>query len=172
MAQWSEEFEQHLREGCRRAEAIAERIDAGHLASELPRVRAAWVEIELPSRCPKAWARIWDAVRSAPDPARVMRWRERRRYRSLPATVTVHRGASPGGERGWSWTLDRTVAEDFAVRYSLDDDEPADARLCTARVPRTDVLALFLHGGELEIVLDPRRLGWRGVEVEQLSRRA
>ena len=169
MVAGSEAFERHVVEGCRRAGELADRIDAGHLATELRGVRSAWIETEMPSLCTDAWARVWDAVRTAPDPTRVMRWRERRRYRSLPGTVTVYRGAAPGGERGWSWTLDRGVAADFAVRYTEgDDDEPADARLCAAPVPRTDVLALFLHGGELEIVLDPGRLDWDAVEVETL----
>ncbi|MDO5683618.1 MAG: hypothetical protein Q4G46_12440 [Propionibacteriaceae bacterium] len=161
-------YARHVRAGCGEARALADRIAAGELERVLPLIRRLWVETESPSACPDAWAEIWVAVRRASDPTRVMPRADRRRLAALGQRVRVFRGAQPGTERGWSWTLERAVAEDFARRH--DDEEGASAGvLCTAEVSRDAILALFTGGGETEIVLDPAELTWSEVTVERLG---
>lgn len=94
-------YERHVRAGCELAEELAERMERAGVESPMRRIRRAWVEAELPSRWPDAWAKIWRAVAEA-DPARVMSRRERRALSALPPTVTVYRGSSGEGARGWS----------------------------------------------------------------------
>lgn len=161
----SEFFRQQVRDSCRVAVELAEQLEGGKADTVLPRVKNLWIEAELPSHCPQAWARLWAAVRRAPDPARVMSARERRTLRALADPVTVFRGARAGGERGWSWTLRRSVALEFAVRYTEPGDVASQARLCIARVHTTDVIAYFRLGGEDEVIIDPGSIDWDAVRI-------
>ncbi|MDO5535140.1 MAG: hypothetical protein Q4F65_10875, partial [Propionibacteriaceae bacterium] len=114
-------YERQVREGCERAAALAARIAAEGVDAVGRQLRRAWIETELPSRCLDTWATIWEAVRDGDARAAVMTGRERKRLDRLPERVTVYRGSTAGGERGWSWTLDRDIAEDFAQRHTEDD---------------------------------------------------
>ena len=160
-------YERHVRAGCELAEELAERMERAGVESLMRRIRRAWVEAELPSRWPDAWARIWRAVAEA-DPARVMSRRERRALSALPPTVTVYRGYSGEGARGWSWTRRRDVAEDFAVRY----DEPGkagDPSVCVAELDTSTVIALLLLGNEEEVIIDPDRIEWTRARIEPIG---
>ncbi|WP_374928976.1 hypothetical protein [Kytococcus sedentarius] len=156
-------FGQHVRASCGLAETLAARIEVEGVEALVPRIRRAWVEAELPSRCPEAWATIWRAVATA-DPARVMSRRERRALAALPPVVTAYRGFGGEGARGWSWTLERDMAEDFAVRYEEGID--AEARLCIAEVDTSAVIALLLLGDESELIIDPDEIDWERTRIE------
>lgn len=160
-------FEQHVRTECERAETLAARIGVENVAPYKRRIRRAWVEAELPSRCPDAWARIWRAV-AASSADRVMSRRERRFHAALPTVVTVYRGFSGEGARGWSWTLDRAVAADFAVRYDESDGagDSGEPRVCTVQVERDAIIACLLVGGEEEVIIDPDRIDWSSARIE------
>ncbi|GAB78153.1 hypothetical protein SAMN05421595_0674 [Austwickia chelonae] len=160
-------FEQHVRAGCELAEALAARIAVEGIEPLIPSIRHAWVEAELPSRCPDAWAAIWRAVAAA-DPACVMSRCELRRYATLPASLIAYRGFSGEGARGWSWSLQREVAEDFAVRYDQFGENSAP-RVCIAQVESTAVTACLLFGGEDELIIDPDRIDWRSARVEPVG---
>ncbi|MDO5627260.1 MAG: hypothetical protein Q4G43_02955 [Mobilicoccus sp.] len=161
-------FEQQVRESCMKAERLATQLANGD-GDALRSVRRAWIEAELPSRCMEAWQTIWEAVRTAGPTAPVMTATERRRYAAMPDPVTLFRGCSPGGEYGWSWTLDREVAIDFAHRYE-EDTAPGDAALlCTVTVPTSLVIAYLRIGGEDEVIIDPCSLSDVGLSIETLS---
>lgn len=160
MATGSEAFQQQVRDSCRRATELADLLESGNDPRVLRQVRRAWIEAELPSHCPEAWARLWTAVQRSADPSRVMSGRDSRRLRALKDPVTVYRGARAGGERGWSWTLRRAVALDFALRYSACEDGSDHARLCVARVRTVDIIAYFTWGGEDEVIIDPHNIDW------------
>ncbi len=168
LATGSEYFRKQVRDSCRKASEFADRIERGEPAKVLPLVRRLWIEAELPSYCQESWSRLWSAVRSTDDPSRVMSGKERRRLAALPDPVTAYRGARAGGERGWSWTLTRSIAVEFAVRDEQPDDEAGVARVCTAPVPKTDIIALFQLGGEDELIVDPSTLDWGAVSIEKL----
>ncbi|MDO5633710.1 MAG: hypothetical protein Q4G34_02375 [Micrococcus sp.] len=159
-------FGDHVRRGCAAARELADRVAAGEVDAAMRRIRRLWVMTEAPSACPDAWAEIWAGVRDAADPAQVMSARDRRRLAALGSPVSVFRGALAGAKRGWSWTLERDVAVDFALRYEDEPDESGGGVVCSAEVPQEAILALFTEGGETEVVLDPARLDWEAVTVE------
>lgn len=161
-------FQQHVTTTCLRAEMLADKLEASGSPADVQQVRQLWTEAELPSFCAQTWARVWSAVRNSAHAAKVMSRKERKALLILPEVITVFRGARRGGERGWSWTLDRAVAADFAVRYADPSDAPGTARLYVARVRRDDVVAYFEIGGEREVIIDPETIDWHAVGVEQL----
>lgn len=164
----SPEFVRQARDGCRMASDLSSDPQAGS-ARWLRKVRRVWVETEMPSICLEPWARIWRIVASSPaGRSKVMSWRERRFVRALPVQITVFRGGGSGGERSWSWTLDRSVAEDFARRGL--DSATYEPLLCQARIDKATVIAYFRLGGEHEVILDPGRLNWDDVDVELFHR--
>jgi hypothetical protein len=75
-------------------------------------------------------------------------------YESLPATFTVYRGCSSISPemagKGVCWSLNRDVAEWFALRGSYGDRQPV---LMTARVTKPEVLLAATT--EFEIVCQP-----------------
>lgn len=77
-------------------------------------------------------------------------------FDSLPAEVTVYRGASFRRARGMSWSTSREVAEGFA-RGHRGITVP-DAMLATLIIPKADVLMASVSRQEHEILLDPDRL--------------
>lgn len=164
----SPEFERMAREGCLMASELAAAPGAGSVRW-LRRVRRVWVETELPSICLEPWTRIWRIVATLPaGRSKVMSWRERLAVAAMPSRITVYRGGGVGGERGWSWTLDRSVAEDFARRGL--DSETYQPLLCEAHVEKESVIAYFRLGGEHEVILDPSQLDWDDVVVERFDR--
>ena len=70
----------------------------------------------------------------------------RNRYARLDQVITVYRGCTSGGERGWCWTTSDIVARNFV---------PLDGLLVTGRVDKQEIFALF-NGGtwqESEVVV-------------------
>jgi hypothetical protein len=69
----------------------------------------------------------------------------------LPDLVPVFRGIGTDGyEGGYSWTLDRGIANGFARR--LAGDSP---RVLIGTVPRDAVLAYLIERDEAEIIVRP-----------------
>ncbi|WP_116114410.1 hypothetical protein [Austwickia chelonae] len=163
-------FERQVRQGCLRAERLASQLTGGDSDTALRQVRKTWNETELPSRCAQAWQTIWDAVKAAGPTSPVMTAAERRRYTALPDPVTLFRGCGPGGEHGWSWTVDRSIAIDFALRYGDEAASDYVPLLCTATVPKSAVLAYLLIGGEDEVIIDPHVLSPATLATEPLPR--
>jgi len=85
-------------------------------------------------------------------------------YDALPETIAVWRGCEAGRERGLSWTIDRSVAEGFAIGKRCINRVPT---LVRADIPKQHVFAVFSSRNEHEITLDPRRL--RRLTKEALS---
>ena len=156
----SDFFQQQVRESCRRAATLAELLEAGDDLNALPAIRTLWIEAELPSQCPREWSRLWAAVKRSAYRSRVMSPRERRVLGRLSDPVTVYRGALVGGERGWSWTLQKPVALDFAARYCGLENGIDQARLCIAEVHTADIIAYFELGDEDEVIIDPLSIDW------------
>lgn len=82
--------------------------------------------------------------------------KERKTLDAMPNTITVYRGCARGNIRGWSWSLDRTVAAGFPFlnRYKL-----AEPLLVTGIIHKRDVLALKMERKEQEIIAP------RGVKI-------
>lgn len=96
----------------------------------------------------------WEELLGSPRPAReaMMSTEEQEHLASLPAVLTVYRGAIAGlNDEGLSWTLDRKVARFFATRWEhLDDDRAIDV----GEVDKEHVVAYFASRDESEIVVD------------------
>ena len=85
----------------------------------------------------------------------LMRPEERSILTQLPDEVIIYRGVhsnSVFGDEGMSWTLKEEYAAHFAMlgRYR--------ARIYQATIRKEDILALFLKGDGVEIVVDPKKL--------------
>lgn len=74
---------------------------------------------------------------------------ERDLFRRLPDSFPVYRGYSRFRGKGFSWTLDRRVADWFAHRRA-DLGQP---RVITGVARRDDVLALLESAGEAEVLV-------------------
>lgn len=75
---------------------------------------------------------------------------ERRAFDALPDEITVYRGCGPRNMFGYSWTLDRTIAETFPFNRKYRTEYPA---LLTAKIKKARAAALKLSGKEQEIIL-------------------
>ena len=82
-------------------------------------------------------------------------------YTSLPDTLTVYRGVSPGRvENGLSWTANKEKALWFAKRFMRTG---RDAVLLSGEVRKKDVLAYLNRRNEDELVISPK-------DVKQMTR--
>jgi hypothetical protein len=73
--------------------------------------------------------------------------RERAAYDALPETVMIYRGQEARWEPGICWSLDREVANRFAVRF-----RGRNPVVLTAKVSKCDILAVKLNRGEQEVI--------------------
>lgn len=80
---------------------------------------------------------------------------ERKIFAQLPDRFIVYRGCGLKNKKGYSWTLSRTTAIFFAMRYRAKDDT---AILLSVEVNKSDVLAYFDGRREQEIVVLPKSL--------------
>lgn len=83
------------------------------------------------------------------------------RSTDLPEYVTLYRGAAPGRRRGMSWTSSLEQAAWFAYRFDVN----ATARVYTARVHRSQVLARITERAEDEYVVDTTELDDRDITI-------
>lgn len=67
-------------------------------------------------------------------------------FDALPDTVTIYRGAAPERWRGFSWSLERSVAGFFSKRTS--------GYVFTADVPRAAILAYYDERSEAEVLVE------------------
>jgi len=115
------------------------------------------------------WDEIWEHSYRRDGTLRrchrfVMRAADRRTFGALPETVMVYRGCnSMSAAYGYSWTLDRSVAEFFAHRVSLASGEPLVA---IAAVPRWFILAYFNEREEQEIVVNRQMFDEYGLAID------
>ncbi|WP_197080912.1 hypothetical protein [Gordoniibacillus kamchatkensis] len=74
-------------------------------------------------------------------------------FHKLPEVIIAYRAHRPC-ETDWiSYTLDRNIAERFALERKVD-------HIAQYQLRKRDVLALFLRRGEQEIImLDPKKAG-------------
>lgn len=77
-------------------------------------------------------------------------------FDALPKTVTIYRGLSDmlGRRkvvRGFSWTIDRTIAEFFATRYGT-------GKLYRATIDKEGIYFLTMGRDESEVVVEPMKL--------------
>ena len=120
-----------------------------------------WISCEGFHKC------IWELHNSLPDHGPVsalMTSRERAAYDALPEMVTIYRGQEARWEPGICWSLDRGVAEYFAVRF-----RKPNSVVLTATVSKRDILAIKLDHGEQEIVTFAAAIGRVIVNKEPLD---
>ena len=75
---------------------------------------------------------------------------EQRKYDELPEIVEIYRGCYSNNKRGMSWSLVRAVAEKFP--FLLRYRQPGQPLLVRARVRKSDIVAVKLDRGEMEII--------------------
>jgi hypothetical protein len=125
-------------------------------------LREVWTDTEFPHQSLARWHVLWRDKRF--DPELAMTGEERAKIKSLPAYITIYRGASKRKEAltGLSWTLSKTKAEWFAKRW-LSGGRPG--AVVERRVFSANVKAYFAERGEDEIIMisdigvSPRGIG-------------
>lgn len=88
-------------------------------------------------------------------------------YRHLPQKLTIYRGYHEAAKReGISWSLSKTVAEDFAHISWREDAKDVPASVVTGTCLLKDVLAYTNDRGEQEIIINPKKVtGIRNIPV-------
>lgn len=115
-------------------------------------VSSIWTDSENIWQNQEEWAEVFASPRKGKRKG-LMDGGEYARWRRLPETVTVWRGAQREiNEDGWSYSLDREQAEWFAKRFEWHESTPV---VIEATVPRTNIVAYFRGRGEEEIVAYP-----------------
>lgn len=93
---------------------------------------------------------LWRGLFLADRPRqhKIMKGRERQRWRNLPAVVTAYRAVNhpEEAETAISWTLDRKVAEKFS--------QNAKRQIVVRKFRKQDVFAFFDRRGEEEILVN------------------
>jgi hypothetical protein len=104
------------------------------------------------------WSQIAGELRSARAQVDITEFLEPEAhawFSAAPAEITVYRGCQAGRERGLSWTIDQSIAIEFAHGKRLPNRTPM---LVTAVIPKEHVFAVVFDRSEQELVIDPRRL--------------
>lgn len=100
------------------------------------------------------------------DPKLFMTDGDRAALEAMPDELTVYRGYRPDckNENGFSWTLDRNVAERLGNRAWMQfvDDKPLGdpqnrGRVIEKVVKKSEIFAYLTERGEAEIILLPKR---------------
>jgi len=84
-------------------------------------------------------------------------------YDALPESFLIHRGCYVTNKWGLSWSQSREIAEEFPTlgRYR----QPGQALLVTARVKKSEVIAIKLDRDENEIVtMGPMHISTRHIK--------
>jgi hypothetical protein len=93
----------------------------------------------------------------------LMRPCDRHVFDSLPETVPIYRGCSHvDAVEGYSWTLDKSVAESFACRVS---GQTGRALVAAVDIPREFILAYFNEREEQEIVVNRLAFDWLNAAI-------
>jgi hypothetical protein len=120
------------------------------LDSELSHDEWPFLLREFWEACEFVSERMWDLQATLPARGPVstmMTSRENAAYDALPEIVTVYRGQDAEWEPGMCWSLNRDVANWFAMRFTK-----MEPLVLTAEVKRADILALKLDRKEHEII--------------------
>lgn len=115
---------------------------------------AAWTRQlgELWTVCDNIWkwqAELKHCLSIKPFWPLMMDRRERARFAKLPNVVTLFRGCGRKNRIGFSWSLNRSIAEEFPNMNRYRTEHP---RLITAEVPRQSCVALKLCRNEEEVI--------------------
>lgn len=79
---------------------------------------------------------------------------EQKKFNKLPERVTIYRGVyNPDYKNGFSWTIDKRIANWFANRY---EDEQSYVYECI--VDKKDILCYLDIRNEKEVIIDPEIL--------------
>jgi len=70
---------------------------------------------------------------------------EYQKFLKLPNTITIYRGEGNNGN-GWSWTLNKKIADKFAKRHH-------SGRILKAEAEKIDIIAYFDNMEEAEIIV-------------------
>jgi hypothetical protein len=125
---------------------------AWHLVADV------WGDTESASADWDAWDNLWSRAfwpdgRRKSTSLRLMSASERRTFAALPDIVRAWRGCNDeDAVTGFSWTLDRSMAEWFAHRFASADRPPILAEL---NIPKDFILAYFEGRNESEVVVHP-----------------
>ena len=113
----------------------------------------AWMRMEFPNHDDTLTKTELINLFKQSDPAFMMEDKELIGYERLPDKFKVYRGVKKNQDhKALSWTLNKDVAKWFSLRFS---DEGV---VYTAEIKKEDVFAVFLNRGELEIVLNYKKL--------------
>lgn len=106
-------------------------------------VASCWIAAGVAADVGTIWRPLFTADRGA-------RWKmmkppDRRRWRSLPDVVVVHRAVAPNERHddAIAWTLDKAVCERLYPTR----------KIVTRRVPKTMIEALWTRRGEAEVLI-------------------
>lgn len=152
-----------------RAPKLLEIIQKTRAPSRLwPLVNEVWTLSNNIAADQYIWDDIWKYAYSASGRLRqrrgLMRPCDRKVFDNLPEQVTAYRGCHHAHwADGYSWTLDRSVAESFARRASYDAGCPLVA---TATIPHECILAYFNEREEQEVVVNRHSFDWYGDEIK------
>lgn len=114
-----------------------------------------WIDSDNIRQNTRQWEALWSSPRLIRDA--MMNEDERTTLDELPDDVTVWQGHTSARHDGWSWTIRRTTAVEFAQRFAIT--EGSRARVSEAVVPKSAILAYFGRRGEFEVIVDARALG-------------
>lgn len=93
--------------------------------------------------------------------AYLMNKREQKKFDKLPERVTIYRGVNnPDYKYGFSWTIDRRIADWFANRY---ENKQSYVYECT--VDKKDILCYLDIRNEKEVIIDPETLKKHEVKI-------
>jgi len=138
-----------------RAEYLSTLISEYGVEALYPAICVVWRSVESISRDSDIWNEIWGAVGECEGGQKgVMGAANRKKFNAMPELLTIYRGFSlEGAEFGWSWTLDRKMAEWFARRYT------GKPKVATLTISKGAVLAYIGQRKESEIVIHPDYIG-------------
>lgn len=126
-------------------------------------VTDTWILCDAPGLAEDDWRYLFTDVYCS-GKASMMSEAERTALAELPDPVPVFRGFTrDGGERGFSWTLDRKRAEWFALEFHngprmemlFEDAAGGHPRLAVGCVAKRDLIALLLEREEREVLALP-----------------
>jgi hypothetical protein len=94
-----------------------------------------------------------------------MKESEQKGFETLPSVVNVFRGSQQSSIAGWSWTLDRQSAEQFA-RSNAIDHRPLLA--VVTNLPSESILALTENLEGTELIIDPLTITLETAELSNI----
>lgn len=127
-------------------------------------ISSLWVSVECISQDPNVSHRDIIRMFNRSSKATLMTDGERNALDVMPDVISIYRGVrlpegtiSSKGDHGFSWTLDRDIANWYCHRYGNMNRQTE--KLYQAQIRKEDILAYFgERAGEKEIVVNPKKL--------------